>query len=359
MDSRQNRHLGCLTGLAIGDAMGRPVDKRTIDQIRSSYGPLGLQGYDLMNGKAEVGAYTQIAAFTCNALLAGLTQGKTGSLTPWLTLGLQEWGASQRPVPDSGKKRCWVSHVPSLHRRCDAPLHLMDTVLQGRFGSVGKCANRFCAPEPLAAAVAAGLYYQENRLNPTDIGKLGAQAMALTQGAPMAAVSGALLSFLIAGILNEPGLPLSRQVKEAAGIVAAQFSAFPEAAELRSMALELLKLSRDSAQSPQSVMERLGCCHAHTVLLGGIFAAVSAGEDFDAALVTAVNHSGCSAGTAAIAGALLGGTLGAGALPEFYLDSLEAAGPVRQLALDLTCQAGQVIFDDDWDRKYVQGEPLA
>ena len=63
----------------------------------------------------------------------------------------------------------------------------------------------------------------------------------------------------------------------------------------------------------------------------------------------------------AITGAILGAKLVEAALPEFYLDGLDAAAPLRQLAKDLV-QAGSghklQIFDDDWDKKYIQGEPV-
>ena len=64
---------------------------------------------------------------------------------------------------------------------------------------------------------------------------------------------------------------------------------------------------------------------------------------------------------AAIAGAILGLSQGEEALPEFYLESLEGADYIRELATDL-CAAGPKglrirLFDDEWDRKYGQGLP--
>lgn len=34
---------GCLVGGAAGDAMGYPVEFMTLDQIRTKYGPAGIQ----------------------------------------------------------------------------------------------------------------------------------------------------------------------------------------------------------------------------------------------------------------------------------------------------------------------------
>ena len=75
-------------------------------------------------------------------------------------------------------------------------------------------------------------------------------------------------------------------------------------------------------------------------------------------MIAAVNHSGFSAATGALTGAFLGAKLGAEALPEFYLESLEAAPWLDELARDLSRgKQTMLIFDAHWDEKYVQGMP--
>ena len=64
--AKQTSYRGCLLGLAVGDAMGYTVDDRSLEQIRTDYGPEGLLGYDLVNGYADVSSYTQLAARICN-----------------------------------------------------------------------------------------------------------------------------------------------------------------------------------------------------------------------------------------------------------------------------------------------------
>ena len=85
MANRQSAYRGCLLGMAVGDAMGYTVDNRSWQEIREDYGPNGLLGYDLVNGYADVTSYTQLAAFTCNGLLFGLTRGQlTGKMAPYI-----------------------------------------------------------------------------------------------------------------------------------------------------------------------------------------------------------------------------------------------------------------------------------
>jgi hypothetical protein len=79
-------------------------------------------------------------------------------------------------------------------------------------------------------------------------------------------------------------------------------------------------------------------------------------------MIVAINHSGKSAAVGAVAGAILGARMGVEALPEFYLECLDAGHVVRELAKDLYgSNAGKMsrhLFDDDWDRKYTQGLPV-
>jgi ADP-ribosylglycohydrolase len=77
-------------------------------------------------------------------------------------------------------------------------------------------------------------------------------------------------------------------------------------------------------------------------------------------MVIAVNHSGRSAAVACLTGAILGARMGEEALPEFYMDGLYIADVLRDLADDLAqgCPMvrGSLLFDGDWESKYLHGE---
>ena len=106
-------------------------------------------------------------------------------------------------------------------------------------------------------------------------------------------------------------------------------------------------------------MEKLRGESAPQVLAGAIYSVLVSGGDFDRAMIAAVNHSGRSAAVGAITGALLGAKLGEESLPEFYMECLEPAEVLRELADDLEggCPMvqGNRLFDLDWDRKYLHG----
>jgi len=70
-DRRTREHFsGCLLGGAVGDALGAPVEFRSIHDIRSKYGPTGIADYDLAYGRrGAITDDTQMTLFTAEGLL--------------------------------------------------------------------------------------------------------------------------------------------------------------------------------------------------------------------------------------------------------------------------------------------------
>ena len=132
-----------------------------------------------------------------------------------------------------------------------------------------------------------------------------------------------------------------------------------QCSELTTLLRLAVSMENDVSLTTWDVMEKLHCESAAQVLAGAVYACMAGGEEFDAAMIIAVNHSGRSAAVGAIAGALLGLRLGEAALPDFYLECLEPAETLRELADDLwtgcPMELGKRLFDADWDHKYVHG----
>lgn len=363
MDDLLPVYQGCMLGLAVGDAMGAGVDNKTLEDICEDYGPDGLLGYDLANGFAEVSSYTQVAAFAVNGLLVGMAHGYLrGPFLPHVSMALKEWADSQHFPRETQKKRCWLCHEPQMRRRRAMDPRTLDALTRDVIGTPQRPANNADGPGTLPAAAVAGLLFQPERMEPGEVGKLGAEIVALTHGSPIAFLSGAVLAYVIAGVIHDREGDLESQFLNAADAVAAQFAAFPEAAELQRKVKRAVNVAKNGQRDPGEVMEKLGCARADDVLCGAMYAGLVAAEDFDRAMIIAINHSGKSAAVGAVCGAILGARLGVEALPSFYVDCLDAGPILRELMADLvSCSAGKVtrrLFDDVWDRKYVQGLPV-
>ena len=356
-------YRGCLLGMAAGDAMGAAVDGLSLRQIRESYGPNGLRGNDLVNGRAEFTSYTQVAMFACNGMLLSIARGQIGgnAVMRCVATALKEWARAQHLPGDPRLRSCWLCHVPQMRRRRSMDARTLDSLTREVLGTPTRPANQGAGPGTLLAAVPVGLFFHPDRMGFQEIGLLGAQVVALTHGDPLTFLCGAVLAYLIAGIIQAPVCPMEEQVRQAAAAVCAQFGdRFPQAARLQMLLCDAVEMAKRDLPQDRA-MEQLECGTAAQVLSGAVYAVLAGRENFDDAMILAVNHSGKSAAVGAVVGAILGARLGDAALPEFYLESLEGAQVVQEVATDLytACPKGwrTRLFDDEWDRKYTQGKP--
>ena len=360
----QSAYRGCLLGMAVGDAMGYTVDNRSLQEIREDYGPNGLLGYDLVNGYAEVTSYTQLAAFACNGLLLGLTRGQMlGRMAPfvkYVEVSQREWAESQRPWGRSPRNYCWLPRRQEMCHRCCMDTRLLDTLRRERLGTLEAPVNSYSGPAALTTAIGVGLFYNTDRMDQQEVDRLGAEAVALTHGSPTAFLSAAVLTHIISILVRHPRASLKKVVLAALTGLKEQFGhQYSQAYDLANMVRQVLTLAEAPGVRPVDVMERIQCDNAAQVLCGAIYACLVSGGDFDRAMIVAVNHSGRSAAVGAIAGAILGIRLGEEALPDFYIECLEPAETLRELADDLysgcPMEAGNRLFDLDWDYKYLNG----
>ena len=357
MDKDTSKYVGCLLGLAVGDAMGYTVDEMAWDEICENYGPNGLLGYDLQTDFAEVTSYTQVAAYVANGLLLGTTRGKPDTYLRYVTLAMREWAKRQHFPRNPDKTWCWVAQKPSLRRRHCRDPWMLDAFRFENLGTLQKPINRADSPGAITAAAAVALFFDIRRMQPQQIGELTAQVIALTHGTPEAFLSGVTLAYALAGILQEPEVPLKEHFSQAVDAMLHQFGdRYPQANEIAAAIRVALALAETDAHEHRNNMESFVCDTASECLKAAMYAAIICPDDFDAAMILAVNHSGRSAAVGAIVGSILGAKLGEGSLPEFYLESLEPVEELRELATDLSVGGPATgLFDDAWDHKYTHG----
>ena len=161
-------------------------------------------------------------------------------------------------------------------------------------------------------------------------------------------------------MLRNPKAPLKAVILRSLDAVKEQFGyQYSNTYELCNAIRHAITLAEAGHSNPVAVMERIQCKTAGQVLAGAVYACLASEGDFDRAMILAVNHSGRSAAVGAIAGAILGIRLGEEALPDFYIECLEPAETLRELADDLfsgcPMEMGNRLFDLDWDRKYLHG----
>lgn len=359
MDDMRGFYRGCLLGLAVGDAMGYAVDQKTWDEIRSDYGPNGLLGYDLVNDRACITACTQLTAYTCNGLLLALSRGKWDSLTGYVKLALKEWARGQAFPRDPEKSFCWVAKLPYMRRKACRDPRMLDAIRLDMPGTLEhpKGSNNY--PGSLPEAIAVGMVNDPEHLPRERMGRLTADLMVATHGDLETVLSGVVLTYIISGILREPDTALETRFRQAIQQMREEYgSRFSQADKVAETLEKAIVMAWEDAPAI-GVMESFVCGTACQCLAGALYASLVGREDFDTAMIVSVNHSGRSSTVGAITGAILGATMGDDVLPDFYLDCLEPAPVLRELAGDMYVGTPAAsLFDDDWDQKYTQGLPV-
>ena len=364
MPATRNAYRGCLLGMAVGDAMGYPVDAKNWQEIQQAYGPNGLLGYDLTHGYADVTSYTQLAAFTCNGLLLGRTfaqmKGEKSNYIRYIALADREWCASQRPWGRPERNYCWLMHSPQMCRRLCMDTRMMDTINRGKPGTPAAPVNNFQNPGAITTAVGVGLFFDPERVDPIKIDRLGAAAVALTHGSPLAFLTGAAVAHIVSHCVRDRNTSLKELYLRTVEMLEEQFGhKYSQTYEICSLIRQAIHLAEEPKAGQQESMERLGCDNAAQVLAGTVYATLACRGDFDSAMIIAVNHSGRGAAVGALTGAILGARMGVEALPDFYMECLEPAEVLTELAEDLyqgcPMVKGNRLFDGGWDRKYLHG----
>lgn len=362
MGTKQSQFRGVLLGMAVGDAMGHTVDSRSLSEIRRDYGPNGLLGYDLVNGYADITSYTQLAAFSANGLLMGMTRGQVSGRIPamvrYISLAIREWSRSQT-YSDPERNYCWLSGVPAIKRRFCMDTRMLDALSRETLGSLESPQYRSDHPGALTTVVPIALLWADLGLSQEELDRAAAEVIALTHGEPEAFLTGAALTHLLCGLLQNPDANLGELVQQTIHSVQYQFGhEYGQGTQIWEYLQLALTLAESRHIAPMDAMQTLGCRTAGEVLAGAVYALATCEKDFDRAVITAVNHSGRSAAVGALTGCLLGAVAGEDAIPTFYLDGLEPADTLMELAEDLSNgfsqMVGKSLFDMDWDRKYLQ-----
>lgn len=359
MDHKQQHCRGTLLGFAVGDAMGYAVDDKVWAEIVEDYGPNGLLGYDIVNGCAEVTSFTQVAAYITNGMLVALDRGKGEAYLRFGTAALKQWAKRQHFPRDPDPTVLWVARMPQLRRRRCKDARMLDALRMEPLGTLARPANRANSCGPLATAVALGAFYEQERMTPEQLMDLAADLAALTHGGPESIFATVFLAYTIAALRQVPDRPLYQQFEKSIDVLQARYGGKYPVRFVAEPVRQALHWAEDPEADPREVMEQLGCRTAAQALAGAVYASLRFSDDFDGAMICAVNHSGASCAVGAVTGAILGTRMGADTLPEFYLESLDCAEILKELADDMT--RGTVtlgLFDTDWDQKYVHGQPL-
>ena len=315
------RVRGCLLAGAVGDALGAPVEFWSRDEIHARLGPEGVTGYLPAYGR-EAGAITddtQMTLFTAEGIIRatvryahrGIAHGPSV-----LQRAYVRWLATQgeAPLPPDGQNG-WLVHVAGLHHRRAPGTTCLAALRGGDVGEVEKPTNHSKGCGGVMRAAPAGLTGLHDPFG------LGTMAAAVTHGHPTGFLTAGFFAKTIAGLLA--GDTLDGALDAATG-------------ELRQHpGHEETLAAVTAAREHTGDVEALGGGWVAEEALAIAIHCVLAGPDLRTALLRAVNHSGDSDSTGAIAGNLAGTLYGEAAIPPEWLGPLELRDTIEQVADDL------------------------
>ena len=335
MERRLSSYTGCLLGLAAGDGLGG--------------------GPERLNGFLPVSGRTQMAAYAANGLLLGLTHGQlSGTMAPpvsYIARALQEWARLQ--LWRQGETSCWISCSNRMDfRRCPEP-GLLDSLTAGKMGTMEERIGTWNTPGALMTAPAVALFYDPERISRQELQRMGAEAAALTHGAPEAFLSAAALTHILSRIVFDGITDLDRLSREAGMVLLRRFAGeYHQAFRVRSALKKARALVRNKNIGRAAALVSLDGKTAEGVLAGAMYLC-SRSEEFMDTLGMAARWNPAAG---AVAGAILGALRGEEAIPEAVLEELECAGVLRELGEDLfrgcPMMRGSKVFDIEWDEKY-------
>lgn len=349
---------GCLLGGAIGDAIGAPVETRSLQQIRAEYGPAGVTDVAPLRISEE----TQLTAFTVEALIRGSVRARAkgigGATMGLLQQGLLVWLRGQvAELPDQPfALYSSLSDYPELTEQRGVANSVYTALRQAAqrraptnpLGTRDQPINHSKGSGAVMRAAPCGFGYAADRSGAaTDaIFELGCDAAALTHGHPSGWLPAGTLSALIYQLSR--GADTSTALSRARTELTSYADHEETSAALNAANRLAARIERERRYPTPEDVETLGQGWIGPEALSiAVFATLAAeglgGAPHDivrTGLLLSVNHSGDSDATGSIAGSLLGARYGHAALPRRWANSVDARRVLDLLATDYCTEFG-------------------
>lgn len=351
-----NRTRGCLIGGAAGDALGYTVEFWSRSEILSRYGSDGITAYDLTGGKALISDDTQMTLFTANALIYAVTGGcLRGEMIVYdetLHSAYLDWLHTQSCGAEP-PRISWLLDVKELYSRRAPGNTCLSALMSGRMGTPAKPINHSKGCGGVMRAAPAGLI---RHLGCSGAFYCGCAAAAVTHGHPLGWLPAGVLGYIVHRVaLNDLDL---RTAIDGSLIYMEESYPSDESRQLAELVRTAVRLTENDASDAENVACLGEGWVGDEALAIAIYAAVKYEHDFDRALICAVNHSGDSDSTGAIAGNIVGAVVGYDAIADKWKDDLELHDVILEMADDLALVIPEQISErfgvkDDWVEKYV------
>ena len=318
----EEKFKGCLLAGAVGDALGAPVEFMSRETIFQQFGKSGIRDFVPAYGRqGAITDDTQMTLFTVSGLFTSwrLNEDVTVSGAKAYLLWLKTQGRNHPLIQACHSEETdTLINLPELNNQ-RAPGNTCLSALQSmnHLGELADNNSKGCGGVMRVAPV--GLFYYPLPYTKETLAKIfhaAGQLAAITHGHPTSTWSSAVFALLIYCLLH--GRNLKEALQEAKALLIQQLG-HEETLEALEMAIALA----NSDNSPEGAIRQLGEGWIAEEALAIAVYSVLKSSSLEETIVMAVNHSGDSDSTGAIAGNLAGIIYGAEAISQRWLTDLE------------------------------------
>ena len=315
-------------------------------EIEKRYGKDGIRNYEFTLGKARITDDTQLSMFTAAGLLRAIA--RIGAVVlgndekkcaeflrsyrNFVRVAYCDWLFTQGEIDEEGMPCTWLGKVRGLHsRRCPGGTCITE-IKNGANGSVKEPCNDSKGCGGVMRVAPAGIALADF-FEPKQIAEDGAEIAALTHGHPLGYMPAAALTSMIAAL--HLGAEIKEAVTDSVKLTLDTFPGTPHIGEFDSVMNFAVNLAEENISDLEAIEQIGEGWVAEEALAIAVYCALRHKDDFAAGIRAAVNHSGDSDSTGAIAGNILGTYLGYSKIPPEFIDNLELRGVLSMLAADL------------------------
>lgn len=339
-----DRAKGCIVGGAVGDALGYAVEFLSLFQINKKYGKEGITNYEPdKEGVARFSDDTQMSLFTAEGLLNAFVKGNLSEndLKHSICKAYECWYAtqtqSQRDLTDSQLSRIpelWANRAPGI--TC---MNAMEDISSGGPDAVVNF-SKGCGGVMRVAPIGIFGATHPDLFDFEFTGRIAGIAADLTHKHPLSSYSSMALAMIVSECMSHDVIDRQSFRSIVIDLVFKSLGQlFPEddyLSDLLNLILKAMGLAESDKSNTECIKVLGEGWVAEEALAIAVFSVMRYIDDFEKCMVCAVNHSGDSDSTGAIAGNIAGAILGYGAIPEKFIASLELHDLLVSMAERLT-----------------------
>ena len=344
----RDKILACLYGGALGDALGYVVEFDSWKSIKKMYGVDGIRELVATGPKAIVSDDTQMTLFTAEGLGNGffreMEKGTGADAAYYIYEAYLCWYETQY-----GKaKSLWdpvskLKNIPEMNKLRAPGNTCLSALGSGEMGTIDKPINNSKGCGGVMRTAPCGFLRLKESGEPAfgdSALELGAKAAAITHGHSMGWIPAGMLADIVDRCLYGNYGSLREIVEDSLAATEEKYGRFRSFGAFREMICKAIRLAEENkvkklsdAASDEAAVRSIGeGWVGDEALAVAVYAALRWDGEMKQCLRAAVNHSGDSDSTGAIAGNILGAYLGLQAVPEDWLAKLELTDAMVEIA---------------------------